>query len=309
MKKFIFFLGLQVIFIAAIAQTTPCPNILSHGFTTVTQVGTNCTTKVYVNASGDVGAKKGLRIQVYLGTITGPLLADTCVIVPPRSDSNYYESPTFTVPCNATVTYVLTRYTSSNGNCQGGTCGLTITVEGGPLPIKLSAFNLKRNNANVTLSWKTELEMNAKEFIIQKRQGNEFVEVGVVAASNILNGSTYTYIDINNSKTVSEYRIKMIDFDGKYANSEIRAIKGTGAETEFTIFPNPTTGSAKITITDVTENTEIQVMDNAGRVLKTIILVNTNNTELNNLQKGVYLIRIVNKQSGDAVVKKLTVIN
>ncbi len=103
MKKFIFFLGLQLVFIAAIAQNTPCPNILSHGFTTVTQVGTNCTTKVYVNASGDVGAQKGLRIQVYLGTITGPLLADTCVIVPPRSPSNYYESPTFTVPCDYPV--------------------------------------------------------------------------------------------------------------------------------------------------------------------------------------------------------------
>ncbi len=205
--------------------------------------------------------------------------------------------------------HVITRYTASNGNCQGGTCGLTITVEGGPLPIKLSAFNLKRSNANVTLSWKTELEMNAKEFIIQKRQGTEFVDMGAVGASNILNGSTYSYVDINNSKSVSEYRIKMVDFDGKYSNSEVRAIKGTGAESEFTIFPNPTTGSAKITITDVTENTEVQVMDNAGRVLKTIILVNTNSTELNNLQKGTYLIRIVNKQSGDAVVKKLTVIN
>ncbi|MEO6404276.1 MAG: T9SS type A sorting domain-containing protein [Ferruginibacter sp.] len=309
MKKIILFLGVQVVFLLAMAQNNPCPNILSHGFTTVTQVGTSCTTKVYVNASNDLGSQKGLRIQVYLGTVTGTLLVDECYIVPKRSTSSYYESPSFTVPCSATITYVITRYTASNGSCQGGSCGTTITIEGGPLPIKLSAFNVKRSNTNVMLSWKTESEQNAKEFVIQKRQGNDFVDVGVVAATNNSNGSTYTFTDINNSKSVSEYRIKFVDFDGKYTNSETRAIKGTSADSEFTIFPNPTSGSAKITITDATENNDIQVLDNAGRVIKTITLVNTNSTEINNLQKGVYLIRIVNKASGDVVVKKLTVVN
>jgi len=310
MKKFTLILGLLVTNLLAFAQETPCPDIQSYGLVTSTVDGPNCTSKVYAYATGDIQSPKGLRIQVYVGAVVpANLVADVCHIVPKSSPSTYYESTSFTAPCTSNITFVLTRYTASNGNCQGGTCGTTITVDGGPLPIKLSNFYTKRNNNSVVLSWKTEAESNAKEFIIQRKLGNEWINVATVAASNLANGSTYTYTDANNSKTTSQYRLKMVDVDGKFGNSDIRAVKGTAAVSDFTVFPNPSTGNAKVTIADVSETTDVQVVDNAGRIIKTLAANKNNTVEVNNLQKGMYMIRVINKETGESLTKKLTVIN
>ena len=81
-----------------------------------------------------------------------------------------------------------------------------------------------------------------------------------------------------------------------------------GASVDFTVFPNPAVRNAKIAITDISEPTDVQVIDNVGRVVKSITINNSNTVELNNLQVGVYRVRLVNKTSGGAVTKSLTVI-
>jgi hypothetical protein len=310
MKKFTLILGLLVLNFLAFSQENPCPDIQGYGLTTSVVNGTNCTSTVYAYATGDIQSPKGLRIQVYVGAISpANLVADVCHVVPKSSPSTYYESTQFTAPCTSNITFVLTRYTASNGLCQGGTCGTTITVDGGPLPIKLANFYTKRNNNSVVLNWKTEAESNAKEFIIQRKAGNEWINVATVAASNSLTGATYSYTDANNSKTTSQYRLKMVDLDGKFGNSDIRAVKGTATVSDFSVFPNPSTGNAKVTVSDVSESTDVQVIDNAGRIIKTLPMNKNNTVEVNNLQKGMYMIRIINKETGESLTKKLTVIN
>ena len=198
------------------------------------------------------------------------------------------------------------------GNCGGGTnCGVTQVIPpgGGTLPIKISAFFAKRNGNGVTLNWTSETEINAKEYIVERNSGSGFVAVGTLVARNIGGGSSYSYFDNNNSKKVSEYRLKLVDFDATYKLSETRAVKGTEAVSDFTVFPNPSNGYTKISIADVTEATTVEVIDNAGRVIKTIALKNSNTVEVNGLQNGIYLVRITNKATGDAVTKKLSVSN
>ena len=190
-----------------------------------------------------------------------------------------------------------------------GISSYSCTVQGGPLPIKISSFYTKRNVNNVTLTWKSESEINAKEFIIERNTGNGFVTVGTVAALNNEAGASYSFVDNNNSKKVSEYRLKLVDLDATFKLSETRAVKGTAAVSDFTVFPNPSNGYAKISIADVTEATTVEVIDNAGRVIKTIALKNSNTVEVNGLQNGIYLVRITNKNTGDAVTKKLSVSN
>jgi hypothetical protein len=310
MKKITLFLGMLICTTLAFSQERPCPNILSHGYAEVDNTGNNnCTAKVYVYASGDISSQKSLRIQVYSGSVTGPLLADACFIVPGNTTSNYYETPTFAAACNATIVYVITRYTASNGTCSGGECGTTITVDGGPLPMRMSAFYAKRKSSNVGLSWTTDAESNAKEFIVQRKTGNDFIDVATVAASNRADGGTYTYSDVNSFKGVSQYRLKLIDQNGSTKYSEISTVKGTSAANDFTIFPNPSSGNAKVTITDISEPTDVQLIDNSGRILKVVSMNNSNTADFNNLQKGMYMIRIINKNSGESLTKKLNVVN
>ncbi len=196
----------------------------------------------------------------------------------------------------------------SQGGIPGTGYGCYVP-EGGPLPISLTSFYAKRSGNSVSLVWNTAAEINAKEFILQRKTDNVFVDIAVIAASNKADGNTYNYTDNNATKKITEYRLKMVDADGSFKMSDIKTIKGTAAASDFIIYPNPSTGNAKISITDISEPTDVQLIDNAGRIIKTISMLSTNTVDLNNLQKGMYLIRIVNKQSGVSTTKKLTVLN
>ena len=207
---------------------------------------------------------------------------------------------------NIAPTVQLTVYFHSAGVYDGKTC---IVDGGGPAPVKLSSFFVNRKNSTVALSWKTESEINSREYVIQRKIGNDWVDIATIASANNANGSSYSYSDVNATKGTSQYRLKMVDFDAVFANSEIRTVKGNGAVSDFTVFPNPSAGNAKINISDITESTEVQLIDNAGRVLKNVPVNNSSTVELNNLQKGMYMIRLVNKATGEAVTKKLSVVN
>lgn len=311
MKTFTLTLALMIAYsFVSFAQENPCPDIQAHGFTNITTVGNNCTTSLYAYATGDISSQKGLNMKVYQNTVAaGNLVIDVCHIVPLNSPSTLYTTPQFTVPCNVPLVYVLTRTTASNGSCQGGTCGVTVIVNAAPLPIKISSFNASRTNNWVSLNWKTDAEINAKEFVIERKTDKGFEAVATVAAANRETGTAYSYTDNNNFKGISQYRLKMVDIDGKSAYSIIKSVKAASTVSDFTVFPNPSFGYTKITVTDVHENNDVQLIDNAGRIIKTVSMSNKSTVELNNLQKGIYLVRIINKLNGDFVTKKLTVVN
>lgn len=216
----------------------------------------------------------------------------------------------FNVSCAATPVVVLVP---SSGPCNTGfPCGAPTFVFGpigGPLPIKMDNFYASRNGSEVSMSWETQTEINSKEFAIEKNSNGTFETVAVVPATNITTGSKYSYTDVNNEKSVSQYRLKMFDMDGSYRYSEIRTVKGIGSKTNFSIFPNPSNGNTKISVADVNAATEIQIVNSSGKLIKTVSLNNQSSVDINNLPNGLYLIRVVNKESGEIVTKKLSVIN
>lgn len=72
----------------------------------------------------------------------------------------------------------------------------------------------------------------------------------------------------SDTRNTSFFRIKMIDKDGSISFTPVKSVKGNYAKTDFTIFPNPSFGNAKITVTDLSEPTNVQVLDNSGRLIK-----------------------------------------
>ncbi|MEO6582937.1 MAG: hypothetical protein ABIO05_01360, partial [Ferruginibacter sp.] len=95
---------------------------------------------------------------------------------------------------------------------------------GGTLPISISSFAAARSGNNVNIKWQTASESNAKEFILQKKTGNSsFVDFATVAATNRSNGSSYSYVDNNTAKGITEYRLKLVDQDNSFKTSEIRS--------------------------------------------------------------------------------------
>lgn len=308
MKKTTLFLSLIALSVLALAQVNPCPVIITRGVTEISRTGTNCTFRAYIEVTG-VQSKKAVSIQVFSGSLTTTPIITQCFEIP-RNSNTTYSTANFTVPCNAPLFLVVTRYTASNGLCQGGICAIDTTdVSGGPLPIQLAGFYAKRKNNAVTLSWQTAAEINAKEFVIQKKIGTNFLDIATITADNKQDGSSYSFYDINSNKGVSQYRLKLVDQNGAFTFSEIRAVKGTSGAADFTIFPNPSKGDARVTVTDISGPTDIQLVDNSGRVIKVHSMNNTNTVDFLNLQKGLYMIRIINKVSGEIVAKKLSVLN
>jgi hypothetical protein len=183
--------------------------------------------------------------------------------------------------------------------------------EGGPLPINLNSFSVGRTGSAVALNWKTEAEISAMNFEVQRSYDNmSFKTIATVAAT--VNGSStksYSYVDNSNtSNATSFYRLKIVK-QSETSYSDIKTVKGISAKAAFTIFPNPAVSNSKITITDISEPTRVQLLDNSGRLVKTLMLNNTNTVELSGLQKGAYMIRLIGSVSGTTEIRKLTVIN
>ncbi|MBA2251010.1 MAG: T9SS type A sorting domain-containing protein, partial [Chitinophagaceae bacterium] len=166
---------------------------------------------------------------------------------------------------------------------------VTLSPTGGPLPVVISSFNASRNNNNVSIQWQTSSEFNAKNFEIQRAYDNStYQTVGTVASHGTSNTlQSYSYTDnSNNSKGVSYYRIKSVDINGRVVYTTIKSVKGNGARSGFVVFPNPSFGNAKISITDLNEPTTVQLFDNNGKMVKNITLTNSNIVEITNLSTG-----------------------
>ena len=301
MKKITLFLGMLAISSIAISQTTqPCPTFFkrSNGagggcpFGKLTLVYANCPTMALPI---DSVYQNGVKIN----TSFAPGIIDC-------SGSQF--QITYCISANIAPTGFLTIYFQGAGSFNSNTC----TVPGGgPLPVILTDFYAKRSLTNVAVSWKSESEINAASYVLQRKSGltSAFIDITTVKAGNQVTGGTYSFIDKNSFKDISQYRLKMIDLDGSFTISDIRTVKGISTVSDFAVFPNPSSGNSKITVADIAEPTDVQVLDNSGRILKTIPMNYSNSVDIYNLQKGMYLIRIVNKNSGESITKKLTVIN
>ncbi len=120
---------------------------------------------------------------------------------------------------------------------------------------------------------------------------------------------SFSYVDNSNtSASISYYRLKIVK-QAEITYSDIKTVKGFAGKAGISIYPNPSVGNAKITISDISEPTRVQLLDNSGRLVKTIMLNNTNTVDLTGLLKGAYMVRIIGSVSGTTEVRKLTVIN
>lgn len=202
------------------------------------------------------------------------------------------------------------------GTCVNGTtCGtrLFICPSCGVMPVSLRDFAAQRNNDNVVLSWKTEMELNFSHFeILRASTDLKFEKIGSVdnVTGNSNTAHSYSFTDYNHtSGSVNYYKLKMVDIDGKISYSEIRTVKAGNSGNSIVIFPNPAVSNSNVTVSGITEPTLVQILDNSGRLLKTTTLSSSNTIDLSGIQRGNYIMMIKGTISGQTASKKLTVVN
>lgn len=196
-----------------------------------------------------------------------------------------------------------------------GFSGITLSEVNSPLPIKLTSFVSKCEGKIPVLKWTTESEQNSDYFQIERsRDGFEWIEVSKVQAYGYSNTTKeYKFYDLNSGSFEGYYRLKQVDFDGKFEifspiYSNCIEVKGT----EYDIFPNPTKDEFFIGIrSDINEKVNVSITDFSGKIIKeTSVEIKKGYTlekfDLSQYPTGIYLITIIsnNNKYIHKVIKK-----
>jgi hypothetical protein len=120
-----------------------------------------------------------------------------------------------------------------------------------PLPVSLTSFAAAPQGSAVAVAWTTATEQNNAGFEVQRAaNGVDFTTLGKVPGSvNSQTLKTYSYVDTNPLQPLGYYRLKQLDQDGRVAYSPVVAVRlasRPGAETAFSLYPNPTASLATL---------------------------------------------------------------
>ena len=185
---------------------------------------------------------------------------------------------------------------SSQGNSSTANDNSTtsLLVQGGALPVKLTAFNAVVNNCVTTLSWKSSTEVNFSNYMVEySKDGINFTTISSVNGQG--DNSSYT-ITQRPDQGKAYYRLKMMDIDSKVEYSRIIALDINCSKGTVLVYPNPTHDVININITGADKNgTKAILFNQSGQAVLNEKLQNgSNQINVNRLTPGIYQLKLVN---------------
>ena len=173
----------------------------------------------------------------------------------------------------------------------------------GPLPVEFSGFKGTILNNTVNLDWNTSSEISNKGFEVERSfNGNEFESIGFVkGAGNSNKLLSYQFNDENARFPVTFYRLKQIDFDGKFDYSSIISISND--ENKIEITPNPFVETVNIQALNQDQFVSAEIIDITGKVKASLSGKGNLTMDTKDLSQGIYFIRINNSEK--VIVKRI----
>ncbi len=274
-------------------QSPPCPKpdlkvvVSGSGF------------KLTGNIENLTGGVKSVSATVY--SLGGIVSFDTCMTVQegitPVSSSQF----------SANGYYLLViAYTGNSCNSQSS-C-LTIT------PVKYSSIKASRKSASqVEITWGTSMEINNRAFKVQRKlegsQSSKWEDVAMIQPKSTGNSNlpqSYQYTDANSYKGLTLYRIIQVDADGKSSLSEVRSVKQFNAVRGMEVSPNPSYGNVLVTF-DENANRNLSLHDASGKLIKVWKNSPGNTVQIDNLERGTYIVKSTKVDGSESEVKKIIV--
>ncbi|WP_169788165.1 T9SS type A sorting domain-containing protein [Rufibacter tibetensis] len=121
------------------------------------------------------------------------------------------------------------------------------------LPVTLTNFTGSRSGDVVNLAWATASEKDNDFFEVQQSEdGKSFRAVGekVKGAGTTAVAQSYKATVSAQTTNTTYFRLKQVDFDGKFEYSKVVAVKGAGkvsSQASLAAYPNPTQGKVFVT--------------------------------------------------------------
>jgi hypothetical protein len=118
----------------------------------------------------------------------------------------------------------------------------TVNLTNAPLPIELVSFLALAKGRVVETTWVTASEKNNNYFVVEaSHDGEQWTEVGYVKGKGTVSTtSSYAAVDKNPIIGKSYYRLKQVDYDGKYTYSSIVQVDVQALG--VVLYPNPVQG-------------------------------------------------------------------
>ncbi|WP_428657221.1 T9SS type A sorting domain-containing protein [Runella sp.] len=170
------------------------------------------------------------------------------------------------------------------------TCSYTSST----LPVHLISFKSETQATTIELTWQTSEEINNSHFEIEKSSNAQTFEViGRVIGKGTGNvKQVYSYTDIFPTSGLNYYRLKQVDFDGKFEYSRIVSAKFNG-EGIFKAYPNPVISTLTIELPVDHEPESACLLDLTGHKIKEF---SSKNLKLDDIENGVYMLQVKTKK-------------
>ena len=145
-----------------------------------------------------------------------------------------------------------------------------------PLPVELVSFSAFVKVNSVVLNWRTATEVNNYGFDVERKLINsDWTKIGFVQGHGNSNSpKSYSFADVSPISGIVNYRLKQIDFDGKYEYSPIVEVN---VETPLNFalaqnYPNPFNPTTRIKYDLASQShVNVQVYDVLGQKVSELI--------------------------------------
>jgi hypothetical protein len=180
-----------------------------------------------------------------------------------------------------------------------------------PLPVDLVKFSGKNEGSVNKLWWSTSSEINNDYFVIEEFIDGEFREIGrVKGAGNSNSERKYEFYDDWVMNPTSYYKLKQVDFDGKFKHSDIVSINKP-LTFKQNVYPNPAIDAVNVLLGYDVESASVIVRDLLGKEVKAMMLEINGASfimDVTDLSNGMYTIQIYDFM-GEEILKDKIVIN
>lgn len=169
-----------------------------------------------------------------------------------------------------------------------------VFLERGPMPVTIVSFKCANEQTGNFLTWQTTSETNNKGFEIERsKDAINFENIGFIDGNGDSQATNdYSFLD-KNPFLLTYYRLKQIDYDGKFEYSKIVYVKKDEAKLSF--YPNPVKGQLFVSGLEKEENITIHNIE--GRKVLDQKMSSYQPINTSALSNGLYIIKIGNQTS------------
>ncbi|MFT3825684.1 MAG: T9SS type A sorting domain-containing protein [Chitinophagaceae bacterium] len=182
------------------------------------------------------------------------------------------------------------------------------------LPLVLTAFSASLNDQTVSLSWTTGQEKELSHFVIERStNGRDYSSVAMIFTGDYDNVKQhYTYKDVlrTQSAGVLYYRLRLVDMQGRYQNSNVEIVRNSKDANGIKLFayPNPATEEVRIVIPVEWQNKTLNygIYDSKGQLVKHATNSQCGSTEVINVRElgaGVYVVKASSANTTEATMR------